>query len=211
MILIDGVRSVVLLGGDTVSGQRKLRRWAAVAALAVTAAAVVYAGGDEAAAAVPPAEVIAVAPTDSAATIVRNAGSVVPSPRQLAWQRLEHTAFVHFGVDTYTGTQLGTGTENPNIFQPTSLNTDQWVSALKGAGFTEAILTVKHHDGFMLYPSRYTTFDVASSSWLGGTGDVVRNFTTSAHNAGMKVGLYVSPADLHEALAGGRYANGSAR
>src|SRR5207248_4765844 len=63
MILIDGVRSVVLLGGDTVSGQRKLRRWAAVAALAVTAAAVVYAGGDEAAAAVPPAEVIAVAPT----------------------------------------------------------------------------------------------------------------------------------------------------
>ena len=112
-------------------------------------------------------------------------------------------------MNTYDGRQVGTGTENPNIFQPSSLNTDQWVSSLKNAGFTEAILTVKHHDGFLLMPSKYSTFSVASSSWLGGTGDVVRNFTTSAHNAGMKVGLYVSPADLHESQPGGRFANGS--
>lgn len=55
---------------------------------------------------------------------------MVPSPRQLSWQRLEQTAFLHFGVNTYDGSQVGTGTENPNIFQPTSLNTDQWVSSL---------------------------------------------------------------------------------
>ena len=184
---------------------------------AVTALALVGAGtiagvatGGDASAAVTPDEVVAVAPTDSAATIISNAGSVVPSPRQLAWQRLEQTAFLHFGVNTYDNQQVGTGTEDPNIFQPTSLNTDQWVSSLKNAGFTEAVLTVKHHDGFLLYPSRYSTFDVGSSSWQGGTGDVVRSFTTSAHNAGMKVGLYVSPADLHEAQAGGRFANGSA-
>ena len=155
------------------------------------------------------AEVVTVSPNDSAATIVTKAASVTPSPRQLAWQRLEQTAFLHFGVNTYDGRQVGTGTENPNIFQPSSLNTDQWVSSLKNAGFTEAILTVKHHDGFLLMPSKYSTFSVASSSWLGGTGDVVRNFTTSAHNAGMKVGLYVSPADLHESQPGGRFANGS--
>jgi alpha-L-fucosidase len=164
----------------------------------------------QASAAVTPGEVVTVAPNDSAATIVTNAGSVTPSARQLAWQRLERTAFVHFGVNTYDNRQVGTGTEDPNIFQPTLLNTDQWVSSLKNAGFTEAILTAKHHDGFLLFPSSYTAFDVASSSWANHTGDVVRGFTTSAHKAGMKVGIYLSPADLHEAKAGGRFANGSA-
>jgi alpha-L-fucosidase len=127
--------------------------------------------GRAASAAVAPAEVIAVSPTDSAATVVSKAASVVPSARQLAWQRLEQTAFLHFGVNTYDDRQVGTGTEDPDIFQPTGLDTDQWVSALKNAGFTEAILTAKHHDGFLLFPSRYSTFSVASSSWRGGTGD----------------------------------------
>ena len=72
-----------------------------------------------------PGPVIAVAPSDSPATIIANAANVVPAPRQLAWQRLEESAFIHFGVNTFDGREWGTGTEDPNIFQPTGLNTDQ--------------------------------------------------------------------------------------
>jgi alpha-L-fucosidase len=113
----------------------------------------------------PMAEVTGISPTDTPAQIITKAASVTPSPRQLAWQRLEQTAFLHFGVNTYDNRQVGTGTEDPNIFQPTGLNTDQWVLALKNAGFKQAILTAKHHDGFLLFPSRYSSFSVASSSW----------------------------------------------
>jgi len=156
------------------------------------------------------AEVAAIAPSDSPATILAKAANVLPSPRQLAWEQTEETAFLHFGVNTFDGREWGTGTENPSIFQPTGLNTDQWASSLKGAGFKEAILTAKHHDGFLLFPSKASSFGVAASSWDGGQGDVVKNFTTSMHNAGLKAGLYLSPADLHENQGGGRYANGSA-
>jgi alpha-L-fucosidase len=168
------------------------------------------AAGSDAQAAPDPAEVIAVAPGDTPAQIIEKAASVVPSPRQLAWQRLELTAFMHFGVNTYNARDWGDGKENPNIFQPEGLDTDQWMRSLKDAGFTQAILTAKHHDGFLLFPSRYSPHSVAASSWRGGQGDVVRSFTDSAHRYGLKVGLYVSPADIHEALPGGRYNNGSA-
>jgi alpha-L-fucosidase len=163
-----------------------------------------------AAVAATPSEVIAVAPTDSPTTIIANAANVVPSARQLAWEQLEETAFLHFGVNTYDGREWGTGTEDPNIFQPTGLNTDEWASDLKKNGFKEAILTAKHHDGFLLFPSKASNFGVASSSWNNHQGDVVKNFTASMHNAGLKAGLYLSPADLHENQPGGRYANGSA-
>ena len=194
--------------GENVVSHRRSR--AALIALALVAPALVTAGfAAPAQAATSPAEVISVVPSDSAATIVGKAADVTPSPRQLSWQRLEQTAFLHFGVNTYDNLQVGTGTEDPDIFQPASLNTDQWVSALKAAGFKEAVLTVKHHDGFLLFPSQYSTHSVAASSWDGGQGDVVRSFVASAHNAGIKVGLYISPADLHEAQPGGRFANGS--
>jgi alpha-L-fucosidase len=119
------------------------------------------------------------------------------------------TAFLHFGVNTYQDREWGTGTEDPNIFQPTGLDTDQWITSLRDGGFKEAILTAKHHDGFLLFPSKYSNQSVASSSWRGGTGDVVKDFTTSTHKYGMKTGIYLSPADLHEAQPGGRFANGS--
>jgi len=155
-------------------------------------------------------QIAPVAPGDSPATIIGNAANVVPSARQLAWQRLETYNFLHFGVNTFDGREWGTGTEDPNIFQPTGLNTDQWASTMKDAGFKGAILTAKHHDGFLLFPSKYSAFGVASdNAWQGGKGDVVKNFADSMHKYGLKVGLYVSPADLHENLSGGRFANGS--
>ncbi|MGP3982419.1 ricin-type beta-trefoil lectin domain protein [Streptomyces sp. KR80] len=95
------------------------------------------------------------------------------------------------------------------MFQPTELNTDQWVTALKNAGFKSVILTAKHHDGFLLFPSRYTDHSVESTSWRDGKGDVVRDLAESAREQGLGLGLYVSPADLHEAQPGGRFANNS--
>ncbi|MDX2543582.1 alpha-L-fucosidase [Streptomyces sp. WI04-05B] len=157
-----------------------------------------------------PAFRIPVGPTDSAEVLVRKASQVRPTARQIAWQRLERTAFLHFGVNTFTGLEWGTGDEDPDVFQPTGLDTDQWARALRDGGFKLAILTVKHHDGFVLYPSRYTNHSVASSSWSGGRGDVLRSFADSMRRYGLKVGVYISPADENQYLHG-VYANGSAR
>ena len=156
-----------------------------------------------------PGPLIPVSPTDSQATILAKAANVIPSPQQLAWQRLELTAFIHFGMNTFTNSEWGSGTEDPKLFNPTQLDTRQWMRALKSAGIKLAVLVVKHHDGFVLYPSRYTTHSVKYSSWEGGHGDVVRDFVNAAHEYGIKVGFYLSPADRHEAQPGGSFANGS--
>ncbi|MFE2966959.1 alpha-L-fucosidase [Streptomyces sp. NPDC059340] len=153
---------------------------------------------------------IPVSPSDTEDDLVRKASQVRPTARQIAWQNLGRTAFLHFGVNTFTGLEWGTGDENPDVFQPVGLDTDQWARALRDGGFELAILTVKHHDGFVLYPSRYTDHSVASSGWRGGKGDVLRSFTDSMRRHGIKVGVYVSPADENQYLHG-VYANGSAR
>ncbi|MBT2416461.1 alpha-L-fucosidase [Streptomyces sp. ISL-22] len=153
---------------------------------------------------------IPVSPDDTEADLVRKASQVRPTARQIAWQRLERTAFLHFGVNTFTGLEWGTGDEDPDVFQPVGLDTDQWARALRDGGFRLAILTVKHHDGFVLYPSRYTNHSVASSSWRDGRGDVLRSFADSMRRHGIKVGVYISPADENQYLHG-VYANGSAR
>ncbi|MEU6122365.1 alpha-L-fucosidase [Streptomyces sp. NPDC047123] len=153
---------------------------------------------------------IRVGPGDTPATLVDKASQVRPTARQIAWQKLEQTAFLHFGVNTFTGLEWGTGDEDPDVFQPHELDTDQWARALRDGGFRLAILTVKHHDGFVLYPSRYTGHSVAGSSWRDGKGDVLRAFADSLRRYGIKVGVYISPADENQYLDG-VYANGSKR
>ena len=156
-----------------------------------------------------PGPLIPVSPTDSQATILAKAANVIPSPQQIAWQHLELTAFIHFGMNTFTNSEWGSGTEDPKLFNPTQLDARQWMRALESAGIKQATLVVKHHDGFALYPSRYTTHSVKYSPWKDGHGDVVRDFVNAAHEYGIKVGFYLSPADRHEALPGGSFANGS--
>lgn len=134
--------------------------------------------------------------------VVRKAAQIAPTARQTAWQREELTAFIHFGPDTYTGREIGLGTEPPSIVDPKNLDTDQWIRELKNAGFRKAILVTKHHDGLALWPTRYTKYHA--------NVDVVGSFVRSARKYGMAIGFYLSPADLHEAQPGGRYANGSA-
>ena len=88
---------------------------------------------------------------------------IVPHKRQVAFQQLEFYAFVHFTVNTFTDKEWGDGTESPSVFHPEKLDAVQWVKAIKAAGMRGLILTCKHHDGFCLWPSKYTNHTVAAS------------------------------------------------
>ncbi len=142
--------------------------------------------------------------------VIRSAGQLTPNARQMEWQHEELTAFIHFGPNTFTGHEWGSGKEDPNVFDPSAMDTDQWMRSLKDAGFKKVILVAKHHDGFVMWPTRYTQHSVRSSRWRGGHGDVVGDFVKSAHKYGLIVGFYLSPADLNQAQPGGVFANGSA-
>ncbi len=125
------------------------------------------------------------------------AAQLIPHPRQLEWQQLEMIAFIHFGINTFTGSEWGTGRESPQLFNPSSLDTDQWVRVLGEAGMKMVIITAKHHDGFCLWPTRTTTHSVASSPWKGGHGDLIGELKEACERHGMKLGVYLSPWDMN--------------
>jgi len=141
---------------------------------------------------------------------IKKAVNVKPHPRQVQWQECEFTAFIHIGVNTFTAREWGTGKEDPSLFNPTQLDASQWVKTMKQAGMKLVVLTAKHHDGFCLWPSRYTEHSVKNSPWKGGKGNVVKDIAIACQQQGMKLGIYLSPADLYQIESpNGYYGNGS--
>lgn len=124
---------------------------------------------------------------------------VRPSCRQLAWQSGEFYAFLHYGMNSFTNREWGTGEESPSLFSPTALDTDQWCQVLKSAQIKGVILTAKHHDGFCLWNTAYTDYSVMSSPLK---RDIVQELSQSCKKHGLKMGIYLSPWDRHEKTYG---------
>ena len=120
---------------------------------------------------------------------------VRPSQLQEAWMDLKFGMFIHFGINTYYDTEWSDGSLDPSRFNPTKLDTDQWCRIAKAAGMKYIVLITKHHDGFCLWPTKYTKYSVASTPYK---GDLVAEVVNSAEKYGLKVGLYYSLWDRHE-------------
>ncbi|MCI8624137.1 MAG: alpha-L-fucosidase [Provencibacterium sp.] len=121
--------------------------------------------------------------------------AVTPQPRQIAWQELEFTAFIHFGMNAFTNREWGDGSEDPAIFHPSRLDTDQWCAALCAAGIKAVLLTAKHHDGFCLWDTKQTDHSVMRSPY---GKDIFRQLSISCKKFGLKLGVYLSPWDRHD-------------
>lgn len=131
-------------------------------------------------------------------SIIEKAAHVVPTVNQLDALQNEFIAFIHFGPNTFTRKEWGNGMEDPAVFDLQTLDTDQWCRTMKSAGMKMVIFTAKHHDGFVLWQSRYTNHGVASSRYRDRKGDVLKELSESCKKHGLKLGIYLSPADLFQ-------------
>lgn len=126
----------------------------------------------------------------------------LPTPQQLNWQDLEMYMFCHFGPNTFTNVEWGNGQENPDVFNPEALDCEQWARIAKESGMKGIVITAKHHDGFCLWPSAYSTHTVAQSAWRDGQGDVLKELSEACKKYDILFGVYISPWDRNHPAYG---------
>lgn len=119
----------------------------------------------------------------------------LPSKRQLAWHEIEMYGLIHFTPTTFENKEWGYGDADPKIFNPSNFNAVQIVKAAKAGGLKGIILVAKHHDGFALWPTKTTSYNISKSPYQNGKGDMVKEFAAAAHRYGLKFGIYCSPWD----------------
>lgn len=127
---------------------------------------------------------------------------VLPNANQYKYQKDELAAFCHFGPNTFNEVEWGEnyGDMTPDeIFQlEEDFDAETYVKALKDAGFKKLIVTAKHHDGFCIWASDYTDYDVAETSYKNGEGDILKEISAACTEYDMDMGLYLSPWDIHD-------------
>lgn len=123
---------------------------------------------------------------------------VLPTKSQVEWQKMEYTMFVHFGPNTFTGAEWGSGQEKAEIFNPTELDCRQWAATARAAGMKGIIITAKHHDGFCLWPNPVSSHTVAQSPWKDGKGDVLKDLSDACKEYDLEFGIYISPWDRND-------------
>ncbi len=145
---------------------------------------------------------ILINPGDTPQQVIDKAANVTPSKRQYEWQKMELTAFIHFGINTFDNVEWGKREMDITKFDPKEINVNQWVKVLKDAGMKQIILTAKHHDGFCLWPTKFNNYNVSNTPFENGKGDIVKDLSEACKKAGLKFGVYLSPWDMHEKTYG---------
>jgi alpha-L-fucosidase len=154
----------------------------------------------------PPADLSAAQPPAQPARALAR-----PTPQQQAWQDLELGMFVHMGPQTWQDSESDRMNVEPAAMNPARLDTDQWVRAAEAMGARYIVFVAKHEGGFCWWQTETTDFGVRNSSWRGGKGDVLADLASSCRKRGIKLGVYLSPADRKHAIGVGGRAEAAAR
>jgi len=139
--------------------------------------------------------VVTFTPGDNLEEKLKKAAHVKPSPAQLAWMEKEYIAFVHYGPNTFNGTQWGSGKENVSDFCPSALNVSQWCRVCAQAGMKMIVFTAKHHDGFCHWHTKTTDFSVENSPIK---EDIMTSLRAGCDSNQIGLGVYLSPWDMNQ-------------